>query len=316
MKQKYRHLKMLLSIGGWTYSSNFPGPASTPEGRQTFARSAVQLLNDLAFDGIDIDWEYPQDDAEAWNYVLLLEAVRMELDRFSMEQLGGQHLLLTVAAPCGANNYSKLRIAEMDRYLDFWNQMAYDFAGSWDSDAGHQANIFPSSKDPRSTPFSVDAAIRAYVAAGVHPSKLIFGLPLYGRAFEGTKGPGHSFNGVGEGSWENGVWDYKALPQDGADEHNDDQLLTSWSYSKKDKKMVSYDTPQVAWMKTQYIRNMGLGGAMWWELSGDHPVSNERSLVRTTVQGFGGPAYLDRSPNVLVYPTSRYENIRNGCRNG
>lgn len=316
LKQKYRHLKMLLSIGGWTYSSNFPGPASTPEGRQTFARSAVQLLNDLAFDGIDIDWEYPQNSTEAWNFVLLLEEVRRELDRFSMEQLGGQRLLLTIAAPCGSNNYSKLRMADMDRYLDFWNLMCYDFAGSWDSDAGHQANIFPSPNEPRSTPFNADAAVRAYVAGGVHPNKLVFGLPLYGRAFEGTKGPGHSFKGVGEGSWENGVWDYKALPKDDAVEHNDEKLLASWSYSKKEKKMVSYDTPQVAWMKAQYIRNMGLGGAMWWELSGDHPVSHERSLVRTTVHAFGGPAYLDRSPNGLSYPTSKYENIRNGCRNG
>jgi chitinase len=313
LKRRHRHLKILLSIGGWTYSANFAAPASTPTGRQTFARSAVQLLEDHGFDGLDVDWEYPADAAQAQNYVELLAELRRSLDAAAAKRGTGNEtkFLLSVACPAGPVNYEKLKMRAMDQYLDFWNLMAYDYAGSWDQRAGHQANLYPDHERGERTPFSTSQAVQAYTAAGVPAAKLVLGIPLYGRAFCQTDGAGHPFAGVGEGSWENGVWDFKALPKDGAREEHDERVGASWSYDRNQRVLVSYDNAAVVKQKAGFVSEKGLGGGMWWESSGDRKVG-EGSLIEGFAEGVGGRRRLEQENNCLEYPESRFENLRNG----
>lgn len=301
-----------MSIGGWTLSTNFPSAASTAENRKRFASTAVTFLKDWGFDGIDIDWEYPQNAVEGANFVLLLKAVREELDNYAKLHAPGYHFLLTAASPAGPKNYNNLKLKEMDSLLDTWYFMGYDYAGSWDNTTGYLSNLYPSKDTPVATPFSTDKAISDYLAGGVTASNIVLGMPLYGRAFQNTTGPGKPYKGIGvedfsKGSYEGGVWEYASLPKNGAKERFDAEAVASYSYDKITKEMISYDTPRSVRAKAKYVREKGLGGGMFWETSGDKVGAD--SLISNLGERLKN---LDQSHNQLEYPDSKYDNIRKG----
>lgn len=296
----------MLSIGGWTYSSSLAQGASTSERRKKFAKSAVELLKTLGLDGLDIDWEYPQNAEQAEQYVDLLHELRLELDAYALKlNLPRNQFELSIAAPAGPENIRNLKIAEMDQYLDFWNIMAYDYAGSWSSKVQHQANLFGSGAPDE---LSTDTSLKYYINAGVHPNKLVIGMPLYGRAFTNTDGFNCPFNGVGEGSWENGAWDYKSLPRPNAQEQVDNDRVAAYCYDPSTRTFVTYDNVETTKRKAEYIKQRGLGGGMWWESSADCPVGSGRSLVETFTNAVGLNNLESRSNN-LKYPESPHENL-------
>ena len=106
--------------------------------------------------------------------------------------------------------------------------------------------------------------------------------------------------------------DVQALPQAGAQVQHDEQAIASWSYDPEKKTMITYDTPQNAAAKVEYIRSKQLGGGMWWESSGDK--TGEESLINLVAQGLGGyeGRHMEHQTNVLEYAESKYDNLRKG----
>jgi chitinase len=149
------------------------------------------------------------------------------------------------------------------------------------------------------------------------------GIPLYGRSFMNTDGPGTPFSGVGPGSWEQGVYDYRTLPLQNSQVVTDKTVIASWSYDRQKREMISFDDEQVGVWKGTWISREGLRGSMFWELSGDKGSGprdgmeggegkDEKaggSLIKA-VKGAMGP--LDQSPNWLSYERSVFDNMRKG----
>lgn len=306
LKKKHRNMKTLLSIGGWTYSPNFAPVAATDAGRKKFASSSVKLLADWGFDGIDIDWEYPANANEAKNYVLLLKEVRAALDKYTSANKLNYRFIITVATAASPQHYNKMDLKNMTPYVDMWHLMSYDYAGSWDSTTGHTANVYMSTSNPSETKFSTEKAVNDYIAAGIPARQILLGMPLYGRSFVNTaKTVGSSYKGVGRGTVQEGIYLFKDLPRPGAMIWTSKSLIASVSYDSKKKELISFEGRATAQLKTQYLLKKGLGGAFYWEASGDKSGSN--SIVRTVGRNLGG---LEQSKNLLTYPKSIYDNIR------
>ncbi|KAI4696466.1 uncharacterized protein J4E88_000643 [Alternaria novae-zelandiae] len=329
LKQQNRNLKVILSVGGWSFRANFKPALATAEGRQKFCDSSIQLIADLGIDGLDIDWEYPEDETDGDNFVDTLMRCRQTFDAYSAVNAAGYHFDLGISAPAGPERFVVMPIAKMDPYVDNWNLMAFDYQGPGFSNyTGHLSNVYPSSTNPKSTngwnsksksfvPFNTKQAIDYYKMNIASPAKIQLGMPLYGRGFANVvdmskdqRGLGQKFNGSTAGTWEPGTLDYKVLPVNGSKVYTDKETLASWSWDPIAKELVTFDTPKVASWKTDYLMDEGLGGAWWWESSGDFPATSDKSIVSTVVKKLGGPENFVQNMNNLYYPKSKYYNIR------
>jgi chitinase len=268
LKQMYPHLKVIWSFGGWTWSGGFGAAAANPTG---FANSCYNLVNDPrwadVFDGIDIDWEYPNacglscDSSGFAAYRNLLQALR---NRFGNE-------LVTSAITADPTSGGKLDAADYGgaaQYVDFYMVMTYDFFGAWAA-GGPTAPHSPlnSYSGIPIAGFHGDAAIQNLKGKGVPSSKLLLGVPFYGRGWNGVSQstPGGSASGPAPGTYEQGIEDYKVLrnscPATGT--------VAGTAYARCGSQWWSYDTPATIGGKMGYVNNQGLGGAFFWELSGD-----------------------------------------------
>jgi chitinase len=307
LKEKYPHLITMISVGGWTLSSRFSDVALTPQSRARFAKSAVDFIIQHGFDGVDIDWEYPVGGGlesnvyrpeDKRNYTLLLRELRSQLDARSA--LDSRKYYLTIAAPAGDDKIRNIEPVGIAEACDWVNVMTYDFAGGWDKRTGHQAPMFsPEGRGAAnpSTLWSVDGAVRQFLATGVDPKKLVVGVPFYGRGWSGVpltnSGIGQLSTGLPRGSYEPGVFDYKDLVtriQSNPDLYEvfeDTKAEASFLFAPGDNGLwVSFDDTAIVQRKVDYIKELGLGGAMFWELSGDTKDSST-SLLNVLHKGLG-----------------------------
>ncbi|WP_127529631.1 glycosyl hydrolase family 18 protein [Paenibacillus kobensis] len=304
LKQKYPHLKTIISIGGWTWSNRFSDVAASATTRQTFAKSSVAFIRHYGMDGVDLDWEYPVGGglagnsvrpADKQNYTLLLKEIRKELDAAGAAD--GKSYSLTIAAGASQAYASNTELSEIAKTVDWINIMSYDYNGGWSTKSAHNAPLYSdpaavAAGIPDASTFNAASSVQTMLGSGVPASKLVLGLPFYGRGWKGcAPGPSgdgqyQSCTGVSTGTWEPGSLDYgdlaaKYVNKNGFVRYWNDTAKVPYLYQASTGTFISYDDEQSFGYKINYIKSLGLGGGMFWELSSDCRVSPNYSCTGT-----------------------------------
>ncbi|MEU7137434.1 glycoside hydrolase family 18 protein [Streptomyces sp. NPDC046261] len=269
LKKLHPNLKVVWSFGGWTWSGGFGEAAKNPA---AFAESCYNLVKDPrwadVFDGIDIDWEYPNacgltcDTSGRTAFRDMMAALRAKF---------GSRNLVTAAITADASSGGKIDAVDYAgaaRYVDWYNPMTYDYFGAWEA-KGPTAPHSPltSYTGIPKAGFNSDATITKLTSLGIPSTKLLLGLGFYGRGWTGVtqSAPGGTATGPAKGTYEAGFEDYKVLkakcPATGT--------VAGTAYAKCGNDWWSYDTPSTIAGKMAYKNRQNLGGTFFWELSGD-----------------------------------------------
>ncbi|MYQ77738.1 MULTISPECIES: glycoside hydrolase family 18 protein [unclassified Streptomyces] len=305
LKAKHPGLKVMISLGGWSWSTHFSDAARTAASRKALVSSCIDLYikGNLPvdgtrggegaaaglFDGIDIDWEWPGSAGDTdtvyrpedkRNFTALVHEFRTQLDAYAKKTAQAQkgrhhgakpkHYDLSAFVPASPEKIDAgFDVPRIMRDFDFVNLQGYDFHVSGEAKTAQQSALYAKND------YSVDRTVRDWLKRGAPARKLVMGMPFYGQGWTGVTGGGDGLGqpaaGPAPATWAAGYEDYKALKklaESGTYKvHRNTRDGSAWLFDGTT--LWTYDDPQVLRTKTAYIRDHRLGGAMFWSLDGD-----------------------------------------------
>lgn len=339
MKKEYPHMKTLVSVGGWTLSQPFPIIADDINAREAFAIACQEFVTKFQFDGIDFDWEFPvqggtdgnetidhhsvpkqtHNTRDPENFVMLCKAVKEKLP---------SNVKLTIAINQNHNTVSNMYIFEGNKsnwsnsiykgydkstitdHVDYLATMTYDYGGAWLSVTSNQAPLYPSNhQDDPDKDLSVSSFIDKLLELQVDPSKIIMGVPFYGRGWNTVEG-GDEGDGLYQkshqtlnikGSWDaanpgefSASFDYGDLKDgkatnkhqyikdgvgtgnEGFIEYWNETCKVPYLYNASTGVFITYDNPKSIEYKVKYAMSKNLAGVFTWEITQD---DNSYSMI-------------------------------------
>ena len=276
LKSTNPDLKILISIGGWTWSKHFSDAVLTDTSTLNFAQSAVDIVSKYNLDGVDIDWEYPgmRGDSNVFRpedrkgYTNMFKDLREGLDALSTQT--HKRYFVTTAIGGSREFLQHTQMEEAQKYLDYINLMSYDFDESYDNIAAHHSNLY----SPPNMPYiySTDVCIKNLKAVGVNLSKVVMGIGFYGKGK------------IVESADNNGLYQKPVRPRFGGGyTYLKDSLVNQKGYVRywdaasgapylfnaEKKILITYDDEESVKNKCRYIKKYKLAGAMFWEYFSD-----------------------------------------------
>ncbi len=274
LKKNSPNLHVNLSIGGWG-EAGFSNACSNQKNRDKFCKSVEELLKDIPFAGVDIDWEFPVgpdwgqaipcSPADKENYIQLLSDLRKMLNQLG--QKTNESYSLTTAIPSVSWFPKKIDVQAVSMICDALMVMNYDYYGSWSETTGHNANLYDNPQNPRN--WSSDQEIKILLACGVPSEKIIFGIPFY--TLEWAEVPDINnglFQKPGKFSGTFDQTDFSRY-EEGFTDFWDEKSCASYKYNPEKKIFVSYTSSKMIEAIGKYVKDYNLGGAMYWEYGND-----------------------------------------------
>jgi chitinase len=259
-------VRPLLSLGGAASAPVFRAVVADPEALLRYADAVAAAAAEHGYEGVDIDWEPTENDADKAGLVVLARALRAAL-----EAKGVRNPFLSMAAPSGPWSGRWWDVEALLPHVDLLNVMAYDFHGPWSAHAGHNAPLFAAPDDPGCGPgASAEGAIRYWRVVRRWPAgKLCLGIPCYGRGFAVRR-----WGQAPRGPLDPPTVDARGLERlrtEGWVRGFDPRLGVPFLLA--DAGLYSYEDAESAALKGAWARQEGLRGIFFWNLAQDHAES-------------------------------------------
>lgn len=277
--------KVVLSIGGWETSNNFPQVSADPTKRANFAHWCIKHIQQYGFDGIDIDWEFPGyiqhkgTDQDRENFTILLQTVRDSLQ--TLEDKSGKSLLLTVSLPAAAVHLLDIEVEKITSIVDYLNIMTYDLHGSWGKISNHNSALYgPAQGDSARC---LDGAFKLYHEThNVPADKITLCAAFFGYSYTNCSEIYGEHQGADTSLFKAGediLYSQIAEKMDLFERYWDAKAQAPYLISKSNSALISLDDEESVALKSDYVIENNAGGIIIWPLMGDYLKDGKTPLL-------------------------------------
>lgn len=285
----------LLSLGGWGNDEGFPVVAASADLRKTFINNLIQVCEDNGYDGVDLDWEFPQSTTDRSNLNLLVS----EMD--SIFNAYDPNWLITMAVPTSNWSGQWHDFNTLKKHIDFFNAMTYNMHGTWTGHNGHNSPLYQS--PPNDPDGSCHTGINYLIIyRGIPKSQVNMGVPFWGLQFNASEINGSFTGDIKDVRYS----DIPSLIGNGWARKWDKDALAPYLVSDDNTRILTYDDPESIRLKSEYAIERELGGMMIWALGYDR-TSNGQELIKSIRKNYLSiePAFINSVPDkfsIKSYP--------------
>ncbi|KAJ8114497.1 hypothetical protein OPT61_g3630 [Boeremia exigua] len=305
-----------IGIGGWEFSDagatrhTWSEMANSKTNRDLFIASLLEFLNKWAFQGVDIDWEWPGTESRGGNPAIdkQNQVQLMEQLRKALESRG-----LSVVLPAQYEYLKHLDPKAMESSVDFFNVLAYDLHGPWDASIPGLGPVIK----PHTDIEEIDKALDLFWFSDITPAKINLGTANYGRGYHladaGCAKYGCTWTGpseAGECTELAGILSQCEIQRIIQKKQLQPEIVKDGAGVKQivfDGQWVGYDDNESLGWKIELANNRCFGGTALWAID----------YASCGGSGPGGPVApqpsfivsLPSSPGVSVAPSSVGVNI-------